>query len=101
MKVKIINCLILSNICIQKDQFQCENGNECVDQDQVCDGVPHCHDRSDELQCSKQTEGCVHHCDNGNRCLPANVLCDTVKDCLDGTDEASCGRLNQLKNICQ
>lgn len=90
---------VLSNACIHKDQFQCDHEKKCIDKDQVCDGVPQCQDRSDELQCTKKTEGCVHHCDNESRCLAANVLCDRVKDCLDGTDEADCGRLKQFESI--
>lgn len=58
----------------------------------MCDGMSQCQDRSDEMQCTKQTEGCVHHCDRESRCLPTNLLCDGERDCLDGTDEANCGR---------
>ncbi|KAM7391483.1 hypothetical protein PAMP_022171 [Pampus punctatissimus] len=61
-----------------------------MDKDLVCDGVPQCQDRSDELHCMTETEGCVHHCDNKSRCLPANFLCDGERDCLDGTDELNC-----------
>lgn len=80
------------------DQFQCAHGKKCIDKDQVCDEVPQCQDRSDELDCPKQPEGCVHHCDNKSRCLPAKFLCDGEWDCLDGTDEASCGGLKWSKN---
>lgn len=83
----------MSNACIQTDQFQCAHGKKCIDRDQVCDDTAQCQDRSDELHCTKQTAGCVHHCDNRSRCLPAKLLCDGERDCLDGTDEASCGRL--------
>lgn len=79
--------------CLHSDQFQCAHGKKCIDKDQVCDGVHQCQDRSDEMQCMTQTEGCIHHCDNKSRCLPANFLCDGERDCLDGTDEANCGRL--------
>lgn len=90
--------LFLSNAYIGSDQFQCAHGKKCIDKDQVCDDVPQCQDRSDELDCSKQTEGCVHHCDNKSRCLPAKFLCDGEWDCLDGTDEASCGGLTWSEN---
>lgn len=59
----------------------------------MCDDVPQCQDRSDELGCVKQTGYCDHHCDNKSRCLPAKFLCDGEWDCLDGTDEANCGRI--------
>uniref|UniRef100_A0A668ATG4 Si:dkey-88l16.3 n=1 Tax=Myripristis murdjan TaxID=586833 RepID=A0A668ATG4_9TELE len=71
-------------------QFQCSHGQKCIDQVQVCDGTPHCQDRSDELDCMTQTEGCVHQCDNRSRCLPATFLCDGEQDCSDGSDEANC-----------
>ena len=86
----------MSNVCIETDQFRCAHGKKCIEKDQVCDGVPQCQDRSDELQCIKHMDGCVHHCDNKNRCLPANFLCDGEMDCLDGTDEANCGRLKLI-----
>ena len=70
----------------------------CIDKEQVCDDIPQCQDHSDELQCTKQTEGCVHQCDNKSRCLPAKLLCDEEWDCLDGTDEANCGRLTSFEN---
>ncbi|KAG7222111.1 hypothetical protein INR49_016683 [Caranx melampygus] len=73
-----------------EDQFQCAHGKKCIDKDRVCDGVPHCQDRSDELHCAMQTEGCVHQCDSKSRCLPSNFLCDGERDCLDGTDEENC-----------
>ncbi len=91
LKTKIF-CLT-SNTCIRTDQFQCAHGKKCIDKEQVCDDVAQCQDRSDELHCLKQTEGCIHHCDNKGRCLPANLLCDGERDCLDGTDEANCGKI--------
>lgn len=32
-----------------KDQFQCENGIECIDNIDVCDGTRNCADGSDEV----------------------------------------------------
>lgn len=99
VSVKTITCLFMSNVCIPTAQFQCAHGKKCIDKNQVCDGVPQCQDRSDEMPCTTQTEGCAHHCDNNSRCIPANFLCDGEKDCLDATDEANCGRLKWFANI--
>ncbi|KAF7654632.1 hypothetical protein LDENG_00066940 [Lucifuga dentata] len=73
-----------------RGQFQCAHGKKCIDQQQVCDGVPQCQDRSDELRCTKKDESCVHQCDNKQNCFPAAFICDGEKDCSDGTDEADC-----------
>lgn len=73
------------------DQFQCAHGKKCIERDQVCDGVPQCQDRSDELECFKTMEGCYHRCDDKSRCIPETFLCDGEGDCQDGTDEANCG----------
>lgn len=64
----------------------------------MCDDIPQCQDRSDEVDCLKDPGSCAHHCDNKSRCLPASMLCDGEWDCLDGTDEANCGRLKRSEN---
>lgn len=77
------------------DQFQCAHGKKCIEKSQVCDGVPQCQDRSDELECAKYMEGCAHQCDDGSRCIPSSFLCDGERDCADSSDEASCGTSNK------
>lgn len=64
---------------------------KCIDLGQVCDGVAHCQDRSDELQCAEA--GCAHQCADKSRCLPQSFLCDGERDCVDGSDEENCGRV--------
>lgn len=78
------------------DQFQCAHGKKCIEQSQVCDGMHQCQDRSDELGCAKQIEGCAHQCDDNSRCIPNSFVCDGERDCWDGTDEANCGTLSLL-----
>ena len=41
-------------VCLPS-QFQCDNF-ECIDQEQMCDGVSNCVDGSDEYKCSEYTE---------------------------------------------
>uniref|UniRef100_A0A8D3C0A7 EGF-like domain-containing protein n=1 Tax=Scophthalmus maximus TaxID=52904 RepID=A0A8D3C0A7_SCOMX len=87
-------CIVNRKRCVTVqiiyDQFQCAHGKKCIEQSQVCDGVPQCQDRSDELACAKHMEGCAHHCDDKSRCIPNSFLCDGERDCLDGSDEANC-----------
>lgn len=99
--VKVCKCAFYSPVKfgIETDQFQCAHGKKCIGKDQVCDDIPQCQDRSDELDCVTQTDICNHHCDNKSRCLPAKFLCDGELDCLDGTDEANCGRLTRLYRV--
>lgn len=76
---------------IPSGQFQCAHGMMCIDKKLVCDGTPHCQDRSDEMNCFKLSESCNHYCDNRSRCIPETFLCDGQRDCSDGTDETGCG----------
>ena len=82
------------HVFMTQGQFQCSHGKKCIEKEQVCDGVSQCQDRSDELECSKRSEGCVHQCDDQSRCLPKSFLCDGERDCLDGGDEANCGKIS-------
>lgn len=72
--------------------FKCVSNNKCIDQDFVCDGIPHCLDGSDE---SNEPEGpCGGTCAlktnfkcDGNRCIKRELVCNGVINCHDETDE--------------
>uniref|UniRef100_A0A3B4VCW2 Si:dkey-88l16.3 n=1 Tax=Seriola dumerili TaxID=41447 RepID=A0A3B4VCW2_SERDU len=89
-KEKKIACRYVS-FCSSPGEFQCSHGNRCIPPEQMCDGQYNCQDRSDEMDCSRLSDGCHQHCDNNTRCIPKTFLCDGERDCADGSDEEKCG----------
>ncbi|KAL7728257.1 hypothetical protein ACLKA6_007363 [Drosophila palustris] len=70
-------------------QFQCQQSKECISYSQVCDGVEHCRDKSDE-----SSELCVgSFCPEGSfrcaygACIAKTAACNHAIDCRDGSDE--------------
>uniref|UniRef100_A0A3P8NP04 SCO-spondin n=1 Tax=Astatotilapia calliptera TaxID=8154 RepID=A0A3P8NP04_ASTCA len=86
-------------ICVQ-GQFACGSFG-CVDSAQVCDGIRHCLDGSDEQHCGAPAvtpqrptvpSPCSpkqFSCDSGE-CVHLDRRCDLQKDCVDGSDEKDC-----------
>ncbi|CAB3222458.1 unnamed protein product [Arctia plantaginis] len=87
------------------DEFRCQNGTGCVSVKHLCDGVPHCSDKSDEEFCPHrrsdlQTEDWMSHrrkrqstcgsdqwkCLDGS-CISLDNICNGVDDCTDRSDE--------------
>ncbi|XP_053952223.1 basement membrane-specific heparan sulfate proteoglycan core protein isoform X19 [Anastrepha ludens] len=72
------------------NQATCRN-NECIDKSQICDGIPHCSDGSDEESCSHglKCQPNQFMCRN-SRCIDRIWRCDGEDDCFDNSDEDSC-----------
>ncbi|XP_038220089.1 serine protease nudel [Zerene cesonia] len=98
--------------CVPKEQFRdgrsdCEDGTDepgqttCSDYlsrvmpSRLCDGVLHCHDRSDEdpmfCKCfSKHAYRCGKDSLSEEYCVANDMVCDGVPDCPNGEDERAC-----------
>ncbi|ELT97128.1 hypothetical protein CAPTEDRAFT_139117, partial [Capitella teleta] len=70
--------------------FQCELKGGCIDYSNVCDGVEHCSDASDEIYCSalKCNEN-QFRC-SIDECIESSRQCDFNVDCYNGADEKDC-----------
>ncbi|XP_063157945.1 SCO-spondin-like [Candoia aspera] len=82
------------NRTCELDQFPCAHGAECIHYQQLCDGIPHCQDQSDESidTCgSTQIPPCPGFFICNNRmCINVSRVCDGSPDCSQGEDELAC-----------
>ncbi|XP_046384173.1 sortilin-related receptor-like [Ischnura elegans] len=89
-----------------RGQFTCDSVRFCVHMTQVCDGIGHCPDFSDEVGCEDEvkqtTPSCPRgffRCDFGSRCIPLDKSCDGTQDCVDGSDELDCSKSPAVNQI--
>merc|ERR1712051_21624 len=90
----ILICCLLVPIFAQDctvDQYKCEFGGKCIENDQICDGTEDCDDNlEDEFTCTV----------NGvPKCLGPRKYCDGIQDCDNNEDEDSqdCCKHSKLK----
>ncbi|XP_030052234.1 SCO-spondin [Microcaecilia unicolor] len=76
------------------NEYKCSLTGECIHYTQLCDGIPHCRDQSDEStdNCgSAQIPPCPGHFICSNRvCVNISQVCNSVPDCPQGEDEMAC-----------
>ncbi|XP_011872939.1 PREDICTED: low-density lipoprotein receptor-related protein 1B-like isoform X1 [Vollenhovia emeryi] len=66
----------------------------------VCDGIPHCPDSSDEVGTLCRHVVCptsMYRCNYG-ACVSRTARCDGLADCVDASDEIACDR--DAKDVC-
>jgi low density lipoprotein-related protein 2 len=83
---------MLFSIECGSNDFICAN-SQCINSTYRCDGLPHCRDGSDELNCTYTVPCTQFQCEN-KRCVPNSWVCDGVIDCSndgqDRSDERNC-----------
>ena len=64
--------------------FVCDNTEQCIDYEKVCDLVHDCNDGSDEVQCTNHFK-----CNSSTKLIPKAKKCDGQIDCFDLSDECN------------
>ncbi len=79
--------------CPNESDWPCVDGDGCVSEEAVCDGIPQCNDASDEHIDMCLHWNCSHNmgkCLDNKQCVSLPSVCDGKNQCYDGSDEKVC-----------
>ncbi|GJQ85399.1 hypothetical protein Trydic_g10173 [Trypoxylus dichotomus] len=89
-KMDVFQCIKNKDILYcPEGGFSC--GNMCILEVQRCDGVIHCSNMADEVNCECDMTS-YFHCGNGTSCIENKRKCNGIIDCWDRLDELDCHR---------
>nr|XP_036227317.1 uncharacterized protein LOC118682508 [Bactrocera oleae] len=82
---------IAAKVCsAENDEWACKSG-ACIATENLCDGIEHCDDGSDETKASCEDMQCTFasfRCRYG-ACISLALICDGIPDCADSSDEVT------------
>ncbi|XP_071798569.1 uncharacterized protein [Asterias amurensis] len=81
--------------CSGENQVTCSDGYQCINASDLCDGVIHCSDYSDELSCGHCRDASLP-CDvnsESSPCIDKSDICNGKADCTNYTDEIECSNI--------
>ncbi|XP_058980294.1 uncharacterized protein DDB_G0290685-like [Musca domestica] len=92
--------------CRGDSTYTCRESNVQICDEHLCDGVEHCPDGEDELNCGSDDEFNYEKVCSANefmcdqRCLPMEYRCNGYNECNDGSDERDCPEKGKFDFIC-
>lgn len=71
-------------------EYKCKNEGFCISIELICDGIRHCLQGDDEINCQNFSPKGFFKCRNEIQYLPKEKVCNNIVDCLLGSDEINC-----------
>ncbi|GLV38327.1 Megalin [Carabus blaptoides fortunei] len=88
-ELNIYSCMDTPTLMCGANEWKCNRTLMCIPANYRCDGIIHCFDQSDEMQCDCNLN--THfQCGHNISCFPNVKKCDGAVDCWDAFDEKSC-----------
>ena len=96
LSCKELPCTVTASC--EPEYLRCKEG-VCLHPSLVCDGLKHCTDGDDELNCER-TDCTVDEFACSGRCVPWSRVCDGHSDCADRSDESPTKCAGRWRHTC-